>query len=167
IPNDAIEVQLKKILSSRVFALAERPTRFLRFIVQRTLAGGEGNLKEYPIGVEVLGRKPSFDPRVDPIVRAEAGRLRTRLMEYYTADGKHDPIRINLPRGTYVPAFEWNATPEGVPDAGATTPRRTRYWAAWTVATLVLLPLVVFGLVHIFERSAAKPRGRARWAAKC
>jgi len=154
IPNDAIEVQLKKILSSRVFALAERPTRFLRFIVQRTLAGGEDNLKEYPIGVEVLGRKPSFDPRVDPIVRAEAGRLRTRLLEYYTADGKHDPIRINLPRGTYVPAFEWNATPEGVPDAGATTPRRTRYWAAWTVATLVLLPLVVFGLVHVFERSA-------------
>jgi hypothetical protein len=101
IPNDAIDLQLEKILSSRVFATADRPTRFLRFIVQRTLAGGEENLKEYPIGVEVLGRKPSFDPRVDPIVRAEAGRLRTRLLEYYTADGKHDPIRISLPRGTY------------------------------------------------------------------
>lgn len=154
IPNDAIEAQLEKILSSRVFAAAERPTRFLRFIVQRTLAGGEDNLKEYPIGVEVLGRKSSFDPRVDPIVRAEAGRLRTRLLEYYTVDGKHDPIRISLPRGTYVPAFEWNAIPEAIPDAGATTPRRTRFWAAWTVATLVLLPLVVLGLVHVFQRSA-------------
>jgi len=154
IPNDAVEAQLEKMLSSPVFAAADRPTRFLRFIVQRTLAGGEENLKEYPIGVEVLGRKPSFDPRVDPIVRAEAGRLRTRLLEYYTAHGKHDPIKIILPRGTYVPAFEWNAIPEGIPDAGATTPRGARYWVAWTVATLVLLPLAVLGLVHVFQRPA-------------
>jgi Tol biopolymer transport system component len=154
ISNEAIEAQLEKILTSRVFAAAERPSRFLRFIVQNVLAGGAHDMKEYVIGVEVLGRKPSFDPRVDPIVRAEAGRLRSRLMDYYTVDGKHDPIRISLPKGTYVPAFELNVTPESVMDAGTTTRRRMRYWVAWAVATLVLLPLVAFGLIHIFQRSA-------------
>src|SRR5450432_2301528 len=114
ISNEAIEAQLEKILTSRIFAPAERPSRFLRFIVQRALAGGTHDMKEYVIGVEVLGRKSSFDPRTDPIVRTEAGRLRSRLRDYYTLDGKHDPISISLPKGTYVPAFEWNVTPEGV-----------------------------------------------------
>jgi hypothetical protein len=72
IPNDTIDLQLEKILSSRVFASADRPTRFLRFIVQRTLAGGEENLKEYPIGVEVLGRKPSFDREFSASLRTSS-----------------------------------------------------------------------------------------------
>jgi hypothetical protein len=53
----------------------------------------------------VLGRSPSFDPKTDPIVRVEAGRLRARLGAYYQNEGKHDAILIDLPKGGYVPEF--------------------------------------------------------------
>ena len=43
----------------------------------------------------------------DPIVRIEAARLRDRLREYYETDGQSDPIRIELPKGTYTPHIEF------------------------------------------------------------
>jgi hypothetical protein len=104
IPADAIEAQLCKILASRMFNKADRASRFLRFVVRHSLEGKASELKEYVVGVEVLGRTPDFDPRVDTIVRAEAKRLRSRLDEYYASVGKHDSIRISIPKGTYVPA---------------------------------------------------------------
>jgi hypothetical protein len=100
IPSDAIEEQLHKILASSMFSKADRASRFLRFVVQQYLDGKGGEIKEYAVGVEVLGRKPDFDPRVDTIVRAEAMRLRARLDDYYASAGKSDQIRVLLPKGT-------------------------------------------------------------------
>ena len=49
-----------------------------------------------------------------PIVRAEVSRLRGRLERYYATEGRNDPIRIMLPRGSYVPEFvERNVSPTG------------------------------------------------------
>ena len=59
----AVRAQLEKILSSKLFAGGERAAGFLRFVVEKTLAGQADQIKEYVIAVEVLGRKPSFDPR--------------------------------------------------------------------------------------------------------
>jgi Tol biopolymer transport system component len=103
---DAIRAELDKILSSRPFSGAERATNFLRFVVGKTLSGEADQLKEYVLALEVLGRKPSFDPRTDPIVRVEAGRLRARLEEYYRTEGSGDGLLITLPKGGYVPTFE-------------------------------------------------------------
>jgi hypothetical protein len=102
----AVRAQLDKILSSRSFSGADRATGFLRFVVDKTLAGEADQLKEYVLAVEALGRKPSFDPRIDPIVRVEAGRLRGRLEEYYQTEGSGDDLLITLPKGGYVPTFE-------------------------------------------------------------
>ena len=102
----AVRAQLDRILSSRPFSGAERATSFLRFVVDKTLCGEADQLKEYVLALEVLGRKPSFDPRNDPIVRVEAGRLRARLEEYYQTEGSRDHLLITLPKGGYVPAFE-------------------------------------------------------------
>jgi hypothetical protein len=112
IPADAIEAELSKVLASRMFSKADRASRFLRFAVRQYLEGKSSELKEYVVGVEVLGRKPDFDPRVDTIVRAEAKRLRARLDEYYASAGKHDTIRISIPKGTYVPSFDLNGSPK-------------------------------------------------------
>jgi TolB-like protein len=48
----------------------------------------------------------------------EAGRLRDRLREYYETDGRDDPIRIELPKGTYTPLIEFHqaATSYDSPD---------------------------------------------------
>src|SRR6516162_1325209 len=99
--------QLDRILASATFVDAERGSRFLRFVVQAALEGRSGEVKETVIGVEVLGRSPSFDPKMDPIVRVEAGRLRARLSTYYQNEGKTDPILISLPKGGYLPQFCW------------------------------------------------------------
>ena len=78
---------------------------FLNFIVLRTLEGREKEIKGYTIAVEALGRPESFDPLIDPIVRVEAGRLRKALADYYAGPGRDDPVRIEVPRGSYVPRF--------------------------------------------------------------
>ena len=69
------------------------------------LDGRGGEIKEFVIAVEVLGRTSSFDSKSDPIVRVEAGRLRDRLSSYYEAEGEADLVLISLPKGGYVPEF--------------------------------------------------------------
>ncbi len=98
--------QLAAVLASDAFRGAERSRALLRFLVERVVAGQAGRLKEYTLGVEALGRGESFDPRTDPIVRAEASRLRRRLEQYYESDGRSAPLTIVLPRGGYAPLFE-------------------------------------------------------------
>ena len=96
----AIREQLDRILKSGPFHQSQRRQRFLEYIVNETLAGRGERLKGYNIALEVFDRPETFDPIVDPIVRIEAARLRDKLREYYEADGRSDPIRIDLPKGT-------------------------------------------------------------------
>jgi hypothetical protein len=71
------------------------------------LDGRTEPLKEYVIGVEVFDKDESFDPRVDAIVRVEAGRLRTKIKEYYGEEGRSDPVRIEIAKRCYVPKFRY------------------------------------------------------------
>jgi serine/threonine-protein kinase len=109
ISEEAIRTQLERILGSDGFARSERMSRFLRFIVEETLAGRGGELKEYCLGVEVFDRRDSFDPRTDPVVRGEARRLRFKLKEYYEGEGRSDGVRLTLPKGSYVPQFSFSS----------------------------------------------------------
>ena len=112
----AIHEQLVRILKSGPFHQSPRRQRFLEYIVNETLAGRGERLKGYNVALEVFDRPDTFDSNVDPIVRMEAARLRDRLREYYySADGQNDPIRIDLPKGTYTPQIEFRH---------ADTPRR-------------------------------------------
>jgi TolB-like protein/Tfp pilus assembly protein PilF len=100
-----IREQLGRILSSRTFRAAEREKTFLRHVVERTIEGRGGELKEYTIGVEAFERGDGFDPRRDTIVRTEARNVRRRLARYYEGEGHSDPVRIELPKGGYTPQF--------------------------------------------------------------
>jgi serine/threonine-protein kinase len=79
--------------------------RFLRYVIAKAVAGASEGLKEYSIGVEVFDRKPSYDPRIDPIVRVEARRLRAKLADYYQRHASEGDLAIDLPKGSYVPRF--------------------------------------------------------------
>jgi adenylate cyclase len=96
-----VRAELERILASRCFEQASRSSKFLRFVVEQTLAGQGDRLKGYTIAIEVFGRPTDFDAQSDPLVRVEAGRLRRRLTEYYSDEGRGDPVRIDLPRGSY------------------------------------------------------------------
>src|SRR5580692_468185 len=101
----ALREALERVLSSACFARSEGLSRLLRFLVERLLEGRDSELKESVIGVEVFGRKPDYDPKLDSTVRTEAARLRARLNKYYSTEGQRDPLIIEVPKGGYVPRF--------------------------------------------------------------
>jgi tetratricopeptide (TPR) repeat protein len=111
------EVQgcLARILASEEFRNSPNLSAFLSFIVQRALEGRADTIKAYTVATQVLGRPVTFDPQADPIVRVEATRLRRALDRYYGHAGVGDPIRISIPRGTYVPVIGWRSEPDGDP----------------------------------------------------
>lgn len=98
-----IRHHVEKIAASRSFARSQRLQQFLRYIVGRLLQGKTDTLKEYHIGVDVFHRGDSFDPRIDPIVRVQAARLRLKLKEYSKNYADNDSLTIELPLGGYVP----------------------------------------------------------------
>jgi hypothetical protein len=95
-----------KILASPGFADSPRVSSFLRYVVDLAVTGREADIKEFAIGVDVFGRTADFDPKTDPIVRVQAGRLRLKLAEYYGGEGREDLVRIEVPKGSYIPKFE-------------------------------------------------------------
>ncbi len=97
---------LARVMSSDAFRGAPQLASFLAYIVDLTLEGRSGEIKGYTIATQALGRDADFDPQTDPIVRVEAMRLRRALEAYYAEAGAADPLRITIPRGTYIPAFE-------------------------------------------------------------
>ena len=86
-PPQLILDALDRVLSSAVFQGAARSRELLKFLVEERVNGRSERLKEYTIGAEGLGKGDGFDPRIDPIVRAEASRLRGRLQQYYAGEG--------------------------------------------------------------------------------
>ena len=104
--DDGIRQQLERVLSSTGFRKCVQLSRFLRFAVDQALADPSSAPKETWIAVEIFGRRPDYDPACDPVVRVEARRLRGKLAQYYACEGRTDPIRIDLPKGGYLPVFE-------------------------------------------------------------
>lgn len=102
---DADRRQLDRIVQSAAFRSSPVLQRFLEHVVLKTIQGLSDEIKEYEIAIEVLGKSSDFDPRLDTTVRAQAHRLREKLEEYYSSEGADDDIRIELPKGHYVPQF--------------------------------------------------------------
>jgi hypothetical protein len=98
--------QLERIEHSSAFGDSARLVALLRFLVEKALNGEAASLKESIIGNAVYGRSPPYDPRIDSTVRVEARRLRRKLQEYYSLEGKCDPVVVSVPTGAYVPIFE-------------------------------------------------------------
>jgi adenylate cyclase len=155
--SNEVRAALTRILASESFAHAGRASDFLRFVVEQTLAGAGPRLKGYSIGVEVFGRPADFDPRTDPLVRVEAGRLRRRLAQYYSSEGADDPIRIRLPRGNYAVTCEHNrphaeAEPERSPAPVVKRPAKSVPWRLG-VAAVAVLSVVAVGVIAWQQRA--------------
>jgi hypothetical protein len=114
-----VRAQLGRILGSTVFRGSKRCQDFLQFVVERALEGDADSLKERTLAVEVFGRGVGADLADDSIVRVGAREVRKRLAQYYVTDGAHDPLRIDLPAGSYVPTFQPPPQPEAAPPAAA------------------------------------------------
>ncbi len=116
---DELREGLARILASSAFRSSKRCQELLSFVVERTLEGNSGRLKERSIGVELFGRDASYDTHEDPIVRVKANEVRKRLALYYQEEGTDAPFRIELPPGGYAVNF----VPVGPPLAPAAPSR--------------------------------------------
>lgn len=96
---------LERVLASPSFAKSDRLCQLLKFICELSLQGRDDEINEVNIGARLFGRA-NYDPAVDGIVRSHASRLRQRLDQYFNAEGADEPLRITIPKGTYVPVFE-------------------------------------------------------------
>ncbi len=160
-----VSAALERILSSAPFARSPQLTSFLRFIVNERLSGRDEPPKEYELGRQVFGRSADYDPRIDPIVRVQARQLRFKLSEYYETIGRADPIRIEMPKGSYLPEISLiagesvDAAPVAEPVPAARTTRTKELH--WVFITALLLAIAVAGLVLVWF---VRPGGIARKA---
>ena len=104
--NKAISHQIDLILANPDFNATSQQIALLKYVVNQTLAGKSQEINDDTIASDVFGRGPDFDKRIDPIVSIRADQLRRVLKRYYDSVGKSDPIRIDIPKGTYVPVFK-------------------------------------------------------------
>lgn len=102
----AVLETLERLLASETFGRSERARKLLRYLVEQQMAGHADRLKGFTIAVDVFGRDADFDSSADAVVRVQAGRLRDLLAQYFATEGASEPIRIAIPRGCYVPAYD-------------------------------------------------------------
>lgn len=151
---EAIREALERLLSDATFATSPQLSRFVRFVVNETLAGRGDTLKEYTVGIHALGRPTSFDPSTDSSVRAAARQIRLKLAAYAIGEGRDSAITISLPKGSYHPQFEWRHVAAVEPTLP--TPRPDAWWK-WPIAMLTVTVLVSTAIV-VGVRIATPPR---------
>jgi hypothetical protein len=103
--REAILHQLDFILASPLIRRSKRYPKFLRHLVEQTLAGNEAELKERLLGVTVFNRSPDYDTNEDTVVRISAGEVRRRLAQFYREPQHAGQLEIDLVPGSYVPVF--------------------------------------------------------------
>jgi hypothetical protein len=112
---DSRRALVSRVIRSTAFAKSERLSSFLSCVCELTLSGRANEINEQKIGTMLFRRSSHYDSSIDGIVRTQASRLRQRLDLYFNGEGADEPVRICLPRGSYVPVFEEKALAETVP----------------------------------------------------
>jgi hypothetical protein len=155
--------QIDRLIKSHSLSGSESLCKLLRYLAEHSLDHPGVALKEYQIATEVLGRSGGFDPQNDSTVRVQAGRLRMKLAEHYSHEGREDPIIVELPKGSYSLTFHARAAGGQLP-AELTLEKENSKIAGrgsnrgWAVAVGALSVLLVASLVT----SAVLWSGRAR-----
>ena len=149
---DGERAELQAVLSSGILNRAPNLEHLLSYICSRYFEGAAGQIKEYNIAVEALGRPQDFDQKKDSIVRVEAHKLRKRLREYYQSEGAHHRVRIEIPSGQYAPKFVIQENPSSPafreePIAQQVEPRRWR-WQLPSIAALLATASLLAGIAY-------------------
>ena len=178
-PKGALEIeaareQIDRLLASNTFHASDVLRRLLRFLADKTFSGEADELKEYSIGLDALGKPPTYDPRQDATVRLQASRLRQKLDDYYRNEGRNDSLVVELPKGRF--KIVWRLTtgdslagaaavpPPVVAPAGEATPamesRSLRKWRSLAISlavTSLILACVSIWSVFGTSRSLVIP----------
>ncbi len=154
----AVRQTLERALASNAFRNSRQCQKFLKYVVEHSLAGQDDRLKERTIGVDVFERAADYDTAEDPVVRVRASEIRKRLAQYFVESGTTDDVKMDLPPGSYRAEFHWTAKPAAGPVAAAPSVQR-RWWMAG-----ILLVLVAAGAVWMVNRKAPPGIVEQFWA---
>src|SRR3984893_4871459 len=113
--EQAVREELNRLGENASFCTSQRSREFLQYIVEHTMHGPTGTLKERSIGVELFQLPQDFDTGQHTVVRVTANEVRKKLAQHYLAEnGTHHPVRIHLPPGSYSADFKWKTPPPPV-----------------------------------------------------
>jgi hypothetical protein len=161
--------EVERIVTSHSLRGSEALCKMLRYLTQQSFVHASAPPKEYQIATEVFGRPADFDPQSDSTTRVQAGRLRSKLAEYYASEGTDDTVVVEMPKGSYLLSFHTRETATALPQPPAvpmvvaeTKPASLRPWRA-TVAILAALLVVAIASV-VWSSFALRDAKRANAA---
>jgi len=166
--EQAVRAELSLVAESPAFRTSKRCREFLEYIVQHTISGPSGALKERSIGVDLFQLPRDFDSGQHTIVRVTANEVRKRLAQYYLAEnGTRHAVRIEIPPGSYSAEFRWDVPPaepapatplppvESVePEAVVSPPPG---WKRHRTLAAVAALLLIAGALGLWRWQTAKP----------
>ncbi|HKP13094.1 MAG TPA: hypothetical protein VJZ91_13335, partial [Blastocatellia bacterium] len=168
---DEVRYALERLLGSKYFVNAHKKQKFVRLICDYYLEGRAHELNEHILGYDVFGRDSSYNPSNDPIVRVFAHEIRKKLEAYYASEGASDPVRLEIPAGSYQPVFtrqtvepaneaaETTLAPAGEAAAAPAKPRGSAVRLVAGLAGLALLAGVV--VLAVINRQLRQEIARA------
>jgi hypothetical protein len=151
--------QIEKLVHSHTLRKAESLCKLLRYLAEHELSQPGTSAKEYQIATEVFGRPEDFDPQADSAVRVQAGRLRLKLLDYYSHEGAADSIVVEVPNGSYALTFHERETtipaivPAPVeiprPVVSPSVPKKPRSGILTVIALCSLLAVALVAIVFL------------------
>ena len=162
--------QIDRLVGSHALHGSESLCKLLRYLAKHAVDHPGVPIKEFQIATEVFGRSADFDPQLDSMVRVQAGRLRSKLSEYYSSDGLEDPIVVELPKGTYVLSFHHRNVPaakgpsptmNGAVGQDTREKSSERRWGTEVISLSIFLAAAIVVIVWLMATRASAPVGLA------
>jgi hypothetical protein len=177
--GEEVLAEVERVLDSNTFRNSDALRRLLKFLAERMLAGDADQLKEYTVGIDALGKPPTYDPRHDSTVRIQVGRLRLKLADYYHKEAENSRLIIDLPKGRFKLTCEERlpvvattvvsaqSREEAAQVPAATPARRIEVWrnAAIALSLVLVITCVLGGVAYwrLWSSLESTSMFRAMW----
>jgi len=106
-----IHDQVNRVVHSAMLGGSEAPRHLLLYLADHAVLYPGQPAREKEIALGVFSRPADFDPRADSVVRVHAGRLRSKLAEYYMGEGAADQVVLEIPKGAYLLVSHYRELP--------------------------------------------------------
>ena len=158
--------QIDRLVGSHALHGSESLCKLLRYLAKHAVDHPGTPIKEFQIATEVFGRSADFDPQLDSMVRVQAGRLRSKLAEYYNSDGLGDSVVVELPKGTYLLSFHHRnsstskspaVTQNGSVRAESLEKSTERRWGTEVISLSIFLAAAILVIVWLLASRNSPP----------
>jgi len=139
---------VERILQTGPFQKSAHLPGLLSYLAEQTVLGKADSLTERQIGITVFGKPAGYSPAEDSAVRVHVRQLRLRLHEYFAQEGRNEPLRIEIPKGSYALEFhdsmpELRVLPGPLPVAPPEAPRTPKSRVAEILCGLAIIAAVI------------------------